>query len=106
LDYWHLTLATGVYLGSVILAVCSVILAMLGIRTHGKAKVHLAEFAQLRDDVRQLSDDVKQLLYAEERRFLKELTSSKPKEADPPTNAQAEFAMSASKSRTSHDAAA
>jgi len=77
LEYWQLTLATGVYSGSVILAICSVILAALGIRTHGKAKVHLAEFAHLREDVKQLSDGVTQLLAAEERRFLKELKSFK-----------------------------
>lgn len=99
MDYWQLTLATGIYSGSVILAVCSVILAILGIRSHGKAEVHLAEFARLRDGVRQLSDDMKQLLCAEERRFLIELASTRPKEADPVTT-QAEFA------RTSHGAAA
>jgi hypothetical protein len=73
LDYWQLTLATCVYLGSVILAI-------LGILTHGKARVHLAEFARLREDLKHLAEDVKQLLNAEQRRFLKELRSSKTEE--------------------------
>jgi len=77
LGYWQLTLATGVYTGSVILAICSVILAAIGTRTHRKATVHLAEFADLREDVKLLSDGVNQLLAAEERRFLKELKSFK-----------------------------
>ena len=78
MDYWQLTLAYGVYLGSVTLAI-------LGILAHGKATVHLAEFARLREDMKQLSEDVKQLLHIEQRRFLKELNSSKKEEDEPRT---------------------
>ncbi len=61
------TLAAGVYFGSIILAVS-------GIVSRRKAKVHRAEFALLREDVKRLLD-------AEHRRILKKVTSSK-KEAD------------------------
>ena len=83
MDNWQLTLATGVYLGSVILAICGVIVAVLGMRIHGKASAHLVEFVHLREDVKHVSDGVKQLLAAEERRFLKELKSFKMKEDEP-----------------------
>jgi hypothetical protein len=106
LDYWQLTLATGVYSGSVILAICSVILAVLGVRTHGKATAHLVEFAHLREDVKQLSDGVKQVLAAEERRFLKELKSFKIKEDEPRKDAESKSAAGASGSRVPHGAVA
>jgi hypothetical protein len=71
LDYWQLTLATGVYFGSVVIAFCSVTLAGLAIRGH------LAVAAGVRKDMKQLLEGVQQLLCAEERRFLKELNFSK-----------------------------
>ena len=71
MDYWQLTLATGVYLGSVIVAI-------LGLLAHGRARVHLAEFARLREDIKRLSEGMQQLLHADERRFLKELNRDSP----------------------------
>jgi hypothetical protein len=61
------TLAAGVYLGSVIIA-------LSGIVARQKARARQAEFARLREDVERLLND-------EQRHFLKELRSSE-KEAD------------------------
>jgi len=60
------TLATGVFLGSLIIA-------LSGIVARRTARVHQAEFASLQEDVKRLSD-------AEQRRFLRELKSSSTKE--------------------------
>jgi hypothetical protein len=106
LDYWQLTLATGVYLGSVILAICGVIVAVLAIRIHGRATAHLVEFVHLREDLKELSDGVKQLLVAEERRFLKELKSFKIKEEEPRKDAELGSAAGASGSHVPHSAVA
>ena len=64
---WQLTLATGVYLSAAIIAIWVIVML---VRARG-------EFTRLREDVAQLSEDVKHLLNAEQRRFLQELKSFK-----------------------------
>ena len=59
------TLVAGAYFGSIVFAVS-------GIVSRRKAKVHRAEFALLREDVKRLLD-------AEHRRILKKVTTSKQK---------------------------
>ena len=61
-------LVGGAYVGSIILAVS-------GIVSRRKAKVHRAEFALLREDVKRLLD-------AEHRRILKKVTSSSKQKTD------------------------
>jgi hypothetical protein len=64
-----MTLATGVYLGSLIIA-------LSGIVARRAARVRQAEFASLRKDVNRLRQDVNGLSHAEQRRFMKQLTST------------------------------
>lgn len=64
---WQLTLATGVYLSAAIIAISVIVILVRAQR----------EFTRLREDVAQLSEDVKHLLNAEQRRFLQELKSFK-----------------------------
>jgi hypothetical protein len=59
-------LATGVYLGSLILALSSIV-------ARHKSKALLAEVASLRKDVDRLRGDVNMLSHAEQRRFMREL---------------------------------
>jgi hypothetical protein len=59
-------LATGVYLGSLILALSSIVAGR-------KGKALQAEVASLRKDMDRLRGDVAMLLNAEERRFMREL---------------------------------
>ena len=63
-----IALVGGAYVGSIILAVS-------GIVSRRKAKVHRAEFAHLREDVKWLLD-------AEHRRILKKVTSSSKQKTD------------------------
>ena len=69
------TLATGVYLGSVIIAVS-------GIVARRKARIRAAEFARLREDVKLLREDVRHLLNDQQRRFLTSLKSSEKEGID------------------------
>ena len=63
-----ITLATGAYLGSVIIAVS-------GLVARRKARIRRAEFARLREDVKHLREDAKHLLNDQQRRFLTSLKS-------------------------------
>jgi Tfp pilus assembly protein PilN len=63
----QLTLETGVYLSAAIIAILAIVIL---VRTQ-------RQFTRLREDVAQLSEDVKHLLNAEQRRFLQELKSFK-----------------------------
>ena len=69
------TLATGAYLGSVIIAVS-------GLVARRKARIRRAEFARLREDVKHLREDVKHLLNDQQRRFLTSLKSSEKEGID------------------------
>ena len=59
-------LATGVYLGSLILALSSIV-------ARRKSKILLAEVASLRKDMDRLRGDVTMLSHAEQRRFMRQL---------------------------------
>jgi hypothetical protein len=59
-------LATGVYLGSLILALSSIV-------ARRKGKALQAEVASLREDMDRLRGDITMLSHAEERRFMREL---------------------------------
>jgi hypothetical protein len=74
---WQLTLVTVAYFGSAIAAV-------LGIIALRKARSRQSELARLREEVARLSKDVKHLVDAEQRRFLKELKSPEKEEAPGP----------------------
>ena len=69
------TLATGAYLGSVIIAVS-------GLVARRKARIRRAEFARLREDVKHLREDAKHLLNDQQRRFLTSLKSSEKEGID------------------------
>ena len=56
-----------------ILGVMFVVLIVTAFR---KASVTRKEFARLREDIKQLSEEVKELQAAEQRRFIKELNAS------------------------------
>jgi hypothetical protein len=75
LNDWQLALATAVCLGVII-----ILLSAIALRT---TRISRAEFARLQKDFKQLSEDVKGLIAAEQRRFLKELKTSK-KDGDEP----------------------
>jgi hypothetical protein len=64
---WQLTFAIGVFLAAVVIAI-SIVIILLKVK---------AEVARLREAVMRLSEDVKHLLNAEQRRFLQELKLSK-----------------------------
>jgi hypothetical protein len=74
----QLALAAAVGLGVVVIT-----LIVMALRT---ASISRAEFARLQRDIKQLSEEVKALLAAEQRRFLKELKVSE-REGDEPTAA-------------------
>jgi hypothetical protein len=63
------TLATGIYLGSLLIV-------LLGTATRRTARVRRVEFASLQKEVNRLRQDVNGLSHAEQRRFMKELTST------------------------------
>jgi hypothetical protein len=69
------TLATGAYLGSMIIAVSGVV-------ARRKAGIRRAEFVRLREDVKHLREDVKHLLNDQQRRFLTSLKSSEKEGID------------------------
>jgi cytoskeletal protein RodZ len=62
---------------AVILGLLLVVLIVTALQ---RARVTRKEFAKLRKDVKQLSDDVKALQVAEQRRFIKELRTAKDDE--------------------------
>jgi hypothetical protein len=64
------TLASGVYLGSLIIA-------LSGVVARRNARVLQAEFASLREEMKRLREDLKVVSDAGQRRFLMELRSSK-----------------------------
>ena len=71
LDDWQFMVAIGFGLGALIILLVGIAAAVRS----GRAR--RAEFARLREDIRQLLGDVKYLVNAEERRFLQQLRSSK-----------------------------
>jgi hypothetical protein len=73
---WQLTL--GDYL-SIIIALL-VIAAFLGLATFFQVRFSRSECARLRKEVGRLSEDIKHLVNAEQRRFLKELNSPQKEE--------------------------
>jgi peptidoglycan hydrolase CwlO-like protein len=81
-------LATAVFLG--------LMLIVLTVTVFRKARVSRKEFARLQKDVKRLSDDVKELQVAEQRRFLKELKASKADDTPPSTASQSSVSASLS----------
>jgi hypothetical protein len=77
---WQLTLAASGYLGIAVVVLLAVA-TFIGFATFLKVRVIRIESARLREEVRQLSEDVKHLVNAEQRRFLKELLSSTDEDA-------------------------
>jgi len=57
-------------------AILGVMLVVLIVTAFRKASVTRKEFALLREDVQRLSEEVKELQAAEQRRFIKELNAS------------------------------
>ena len=58
----------------VLLVLCAAVIT-IGLIVTALTKVRRAEFARLQDDIKELSEQVKALEVAEQRRFLKELKS-------------------------------
>ena len=74
--------------------ILGILLVVLIVTAFRKARVTRKEFARLREDVKLLSEEVKELQAAEQRRFIKELnaaektTKSRSRRLNPPpTNA-------------------
>jgi hypothetical protein len=83
---WQFTL--GDYLGFAIV-VLTVIATFVAFATFLQVRACRIQCAHLREQLRRLSEDVQHLVNAEQRRFLKELQSSKedapkPSESEPP----------------------
>jgi hypothetical protein len=76
------TIATGAYLGSVIIAVS-------GLVARRKARIRNAEFARLREEVKYLREDTKHLLNDQQRRFLTSLKSSEKEGIDQKSSKEA-----------------
>jgi hypothetical protein len=77
-------------------AILALMLIVLIVTAFRKTRVTRKEFARLQREVKRLSDDVKELQGAEQRRFLKELKGSKAD--DTPPSAAPESSVSASPS--------
>ena len=70
----------------VLLVLCAAVIT-IGLIVTALTKVHRAEFARLQNEIKGLSEQVKALEVAEQRRFLKELKShSQGSEPSPSTN--------------------
>jgi uncharacterized membrane protein (DUF106 family) len=71
--------------------ILGVVLVVLIVTAFRKARVTRKEFARLREDVEQLSEEVKELQAAEQRRFIQELnatektTKSRSRRLNPPS---------------------
>jgi hypothetical protein len=68
LSDWRLVLFVGVF-------ACMTVIVVLAIVAAQKVRARQAEFARMREDIKQLSEDVKYLMNTEQRRFLMELKS-------------------------------
>jgi hypothetical protein len=68
LSDWRLVLFLGVFAGMTVVVVLAIVAAQ-------KIRARRAEFARMREDIKRLSEDVKYLMNAEQRRFLMELKS-------------------------------
>jgi peptidoglycan hydrolase CwlO-like protein len=77
-------------------AIFGLMLVVLIVIAFRKTRVTRKEFARLQKDVKRLSDDVRELQMAEQRRFLKELKTSKAD--DKPPSAAPDSSASASQS--------
>jgi hypothetical protein len=66
---------------AILVVALSAITSIVGLATFIQAQACRTEYARLRGGLNRLSEDVKHLLVAEQRRFLKELKSSKEKDA-------------------------
>jgi len=67
-------LFTGAYVGIAIIVVLAIVILL-------KARVRWGELAHMREDMAQLSEDVKHLMIAEQRRILMELNSPQNKKS-------------------------
>ena len=65
----------------ILVVTLSAITTVVGVATFIQVQACRAEYARLREGLNRLSEDVKHLMVAEQRRFLKELKSSKKKDA-------------------------
>lgn len=61
----------------ILIVALSTITAVIGLATFIQVQVCRVEYARLREGLDRLSEDIKHLMVAEQRRFLKELKSSK-----------------------------
>jgi hypothetical protein len=77
LDDWHLTLGDYLVIAIVVLVIITTFIAFA---TLLQVRVCRVECARLREEVKRLSDDVRLLVNAEQRRFLKELKSPQKEE--------------------------
>lgn len=66
---------------AILVVALSAITTVVGLATFIQVQACRAEYALLRKGLNRLSEDVKHLMVAEQRRFLKELKSSKEKDA-------------------------
>ena len=66
---------------AILVVALSAITTVVGLATFIQVQACRAEYARLREGLNRLSEDVKHLMVAEQRRFLKELKSSKEKDA-------------------------
>jgi hypothetical protein len=64
----------------ILVVALSAITAVVGLATFIQVQACRAEYARLREGLNRLSEDVKHLMVAEQRRFLKELKTSKEKD--------------------------
>jgi hypothetical protein len=62
---------------AILIVALSAITAVIGLATFIQVQVCRVEYARLREGLDRLSEDIKHLMVAEQRRFLKELKSSK-----------------------------